>query len=177
MESKRCGYCHGPMNIVRAGAKFCTQKCRVYAHRAGKRSPFPDAMTSRDRWVRRNAFKRPLSTDGTPASSTDPTTWDSYGVAQGSTVGVGLGFVLGDGIGCYDLDHCFDGGNLAGWAAEAIRSIPEPVIFAELSQSGDGVHVFVEAPEGPGRKIRDGRNIERYTVGRYIAVTGNAFDF
>ncbi len=66
-------------------------------------------------------------------------------------------------------------GRLSGWAREAIESIAEPILFAEVSQSGEGIHVFIEAPEAPGRKIRDGRNIERYTVGRYIAVTGKAF--
>ncbi|ALG28070.1 hypothetical protein AOZ07_03020 [Glutamicibacter halophytocola] len=86
-----------------------------------------------------------------------------------------MGFVLGDGIGCYDFDHCIANGRVAGWAAEAIQAIPERIIFTEISQSSEGVHVFVEAEEGPGRKIRDGRNIERYTAGRYIAVTGRIF--
>lgn len=44
----------------------------------------------------------------------------------------------------------------------------------KVSQSGEGVHVFVEAPEGPGSKIRDGeRCVEFYSAGRYIAVTGH----
>lgn len=163
------------MNIVRAGARFCTQKCRVYAHRAAKQSPFPMELTSRDRWVRRSALKRPLTVYGKSASSTNPATWSSFAEAQSSTVGVGMGYVLGDGIGCYDLDHCLVDGKPEPWVAKFIASIPERVIFSEVSQGGDGVHIFVEAPEGPGRKIRDGRNIERYSTGRYIAVTGRAF--
>ena len=130
-------------------------------------------MTSRARWVRRAADKRPLTISGSAASSTDSRTWSTFEDAGASTAGVSLGFVLGDGIGCYDFDHCLIDGELAGWALDAIESITEPVIFAEVSQSGEGVHVFIEASEGPGRKIRDGRNIERYTSGRYIAVTGN----
>ncbi|MFS0718852.1 bifunctional DNA primase/polymerase [Arthrobacter sp. 1P04PC] len=130
-------------------------------------------MTGRTRWVRRTSTKRPVTIAGKPASATDPSTWASYADAKASSAGVGLGFVLGDGIGCIDLDHCLDGGVLADWAAEYIRTFSEAVIFAEVSQSGEGVHLFIEAPEGPGRKIRDGRNIERYTSGRYIAVTGN----
>lgn len=161
------------MNLPREGAKFCTPKCRVYAHRAAKRAPvFPEAMTSRRRWVRRDADKVPLTGDGRSASSTKWRTWASYEQVSKSTAGVGLGFVLGDGVGCWDFDHCFVDGRLAGWALEAIAAISEPVIFAEVSQSGEGVHVFVEAPEGPGRRIRDGRNIEFYSAGRYIAVTG-----
>ena len=119
--------------------------------------------------------KRPVTASGRPASSTDSRTWSDFKTASASSAGVGLGFVLGDGIGCYDFDHCLIDGKLADWAAEAIRAIPERVIFSEISQSSEGVHVFVEAEEGPGRKIRDGRNIERYTAGRYIAVTGRAF--
>jgi primase-polymerase (primpol)-like protein len=138
-----------------------------------RRRALPAALTDRPRWVRRTSTKRPVTVAGKPASSTDPSTWSTFREAKASSAGVGLGFVLGDGIGCLDLDHCFDGGVLADWAADYIRTISEPVIFAEVSQSGDGVHVFIEAPEGPGRKIRDGRNIERYTAGRYIAVTGN----
>lgn len=161
------------MLLPRKGAKFCTSKCRVYAHRAAKRPPFPESMTSCDRWVRRAADKRPLTVAGKAASSTDPHTWSTFDEARNSGAGVGLGFVLGDGIGCIDLDHCFDGGKLTDWAAEYVAGITEPIIFAEVSQSGDGVHVFIEAPEAPGRKIRDGRNIERYTAGRYIAVTGD----
>lgn len=108
----------------------------------------------------------------------NPTTWASFAEARKSTVGVGLGYVLGDGIGCYDFDHCLTGGQLAGWAKDAIAAIAEPVVFAEVSQSGEGVHVFVEAAEGLGRKIRDGeRCIEFYSSGRYIAVTGNKLNF
>lgn len=155
---------------MRADAKFCSAKCRVYASRKPK---LPVEMTSRPRWVRRDANKVPLTGAGRYASSTNSKTWASFEHVSKSSVGVGLGFVLGDGIGCWDFDHCITDGKLAGWAREAIESIPERVIFAEVSQSGEGVHVFVEAKEGKGRVIRDGRNIEFYSTGRYIAVTGN----
>ena len=72
--------------------------------------------------------------------------------------------MLGSGLGCYDLDHITDAD-----AAEFIASIPEPVLFAERSVSGHGVHVFIEAPEGPGSR-RGG--VERYTRARFIRVTG-----
>lgn len=148
----------------------CSARCRK---RVSRRPVFPATMTSRDRWVRRAVDKRPLTITGAAGSSTDSGTWASFEAASESLVGVGLGFVLGEGIGCVDLDHCMTDGALACWAREAIEAIPEPVIFMEVSQSGEGVHVFIEAVEGPGRVIRDGRNIERYTSGRYMAVTGN----
>lgn len=109
--------------------------------------------------------------DGRAASSTDARTWSSFGAAGASVVGAGIGYVLGDGIGCWDFDHCIVDGVLVGWAREAIEAIADPLLI-EVSQSGEGVHVFVRAAEGPGWKIRDGRNIEFYSSGRYIAVTG-----
>lgn len=161
------------MNLPRKGAKFCSSKCRVYAFRAARRRPlFPAEMTSRNRWVRRSRSKRPLTVDGGAASSTDSRTWSSFVDASASTAGAGMGYVLGDGIGCWDFDHCIVDGVLTDWARDAIDAIPAPLLI-EVSQSGEGVHVFVHAAEGPGRKIRDGRNIEFYSSGRYIAVTGN----
>lgn len=170
MSSRVCEGCGEPLGLYRSQARTCSARCRK---RVSRRSQFPAVMTGRDRWVRRTASKRPVTVDGLPASSTDPETWSSFAEAKASIAGVGLGFVLADGIGCIDLDHCFEGGKLTDWAKEAIDSITEPIIFAEVSQSGNGVHIFIEAPEAPGRMIRDGRNIERYTAGRYIAVTGD----
>lgn len=163
---RTCGYCGAGLMLARADAKYCSAKCRVYA----SRQKFPAVMTDRKRWVRRTASKRPVTISGRPASSTDPATWSTYREAARSDAGVGLGFVLGDGIGCIDLDHCFEGGRLAGWALEIVESTD--AFFTEVSQSGDGVHLFVFAEEGPGRKVRDGRNVETYSWGRYIAVTG-----
>lgn len=76
--------------------------------------------------------------------------------------------MLGCGIGCYDLDHVTDAD-----ARRFAATIPEPVIFAERSQSGVGVHIFVEAPESAGwRRTVDGISVERYTRARFILVTG-----
>ena len=165
-----CGNCGVSIKLLRADARFCSTKCRVYSSRKPK---LPAEMTTRRRWVRRDANKIPLTGAGRYASSTKSNTWASFEHVSRSSVGVGLGYVLGDGIGCWDFDHCITDGVLAGWAREAIEAIESP-LFIEVSQSGEGVHVFVKAPEGPGRKIRDGeRCIEFYSVGRYIAVTGN----
>lgn len=80
-------------------------------------------------------------------------------------------------MGCYDLDHALDGGELKPWAREVVESITERVLFAEVSVSGEGLHVFVEAPEGPGRRraVEDG-GVERYTRARFIRVTGNRWE-
>lgn len=172
--TKTCERCGTGITTMRAGARFCSTRCRVAAHRAAK-LPLPVEMTSRDRWVRRTATKRPVTVSGAPASSTNPATWSKFSDARASNVGNGMGFVLGDGVGCYDLDYCIDtDGQIQPWVHDFILGIPERVLFAEVSMSGRGVHVFVEAPEGPGRRYKvDGHSVERYTRGQYIAVTGH----
>lgn len=166
------------MVTVRADARFCTQKCGVYYRR--KLAQIPAEMTSKQRFLRwkltlrgSKETKVPITVDGRAASSTDASTWSSFKDARVSNVGNGFGFVLGDGIGCIDLDHAIDGGVVAPWAQDVLDANPDT--FVEVSQSGSGLHVFGLLAEGPGRKIRDGRNIEWYSVGRYIAMTGRRF--
>lgn len=184
MSERQCEApgCQTAMGLYREGARFCSSACRQRAYRARAKAPafaVPDAMASRERWVRWSLEERrglltkvPRRLDGGLASVSDPSTWSSLAEASASGVGDGVGFVLGQGIGCWDFDHCIVDGELLPWARKEIAGIPDPV-FVETSQSGEGVHVFVMAPEGPGRRIRDGRNIEFYSAGRYIAMTGN----
>lgn len=120
------------------------------------------------RWVRADG-KRPITVDGRPASSTDPSTWSTYSRVQASTAGDGLGVMLGGGLGCYDLDNVSD--------VEVYRflaSVSEPVVFVERSVSGRGAHVFIEAPESPGwKRTVEGISVERYTRARFIRFTGD----
>lgn len=127
----------------------------------------------RRRWVRRQG-KRPLTAAGWSASSTNSKTWDTYEAVQASVKGDGFGFMLGGGIGCIDLDHCLEGGVLAGWAREIVDRCPPT--FIEVSASGTGLHVFGLLDEAPGRGQRGGDGIEFYSAGRFIAVTGDRFD-
>jgi len=79
--------------------------------------------------------------------------------------------MLGGGLGCLDLDHVTD-----EQAAAFIATVREPIVHVERSLSGDGVHVFIEAPEAPGTKrVVDGLHVERYTRQRFIRVTGRPF--
>jgi primase-polymerase (primpol)-like protein len=171
MENGTCEYCGASLKLLRAGARFCSTKHRVYASRANK---LPAEMLSRPRWIRRTSTKRPVTTSGRQASSTKSATWSTYTEAKASKAGVGLGFVLGEGIGCIDLDHCLIDGKLSSWAAAILDATPDTYI--EVSQSGTGLHIFGHLPEGPGRVFRDGRDVEFYSVGRYIAVTGNRWE-
>ena len=125
-------------------------------------------MRDRVSWVRADG-KRPVMISGDPASSTDESTWSAFNDVKMSPAGDGFGFMLGAGIGCYDFDHVSD-----DEARELVRLIPERIVYAERSQSGRGVHVFVEAAEGPGTKKWRGE-YERYTRSRFILTTGNTF--
>lgn len=161
-----CQRCEGPLLIAGKGPrpKFCSTRFRVAAHRVGR---LPVELTSRARWVRRNADKVPLTIDGRSASSTNPATWATYARAKASQIGAGLGFVLGDGIGCIDLDHCLKDGVVADWAQDVLDQVGRT--FIEVSPSGEGLHVWGYLEPGPGHR-RNG--VEIYSVGRYITVTG-----
>lgn len=134
------------------------------------------------RWTRADG-KRPITTAGKPASSTNSSTWATLRDARSSRAGDGRGVMLGGGLGCYDLDHC-DVEDAVVFAA----TVPERIVFAERSVSGQGVHLFFEAPTptesatvagGPhphaGRRYTTptGLQVERYTSGRFIRVTGD----
>lgn len=137
------------------------------------------------RWVRwvleprgEKFAKVPVQLNGRRASVTEPRHWVSFRAARSSQVGDGIGWVLGAGIGCIDLDDCLDGGRIEPWAAGLIRKYRHRALLIERSVSGTGVHIFLRMKPGAGRRIRDGRSIEVYPPdsGRYIAVTGRRFD-
>ena len=132
-------------------------------------------MTAVDRWVRRDARKVPLTVAGGAASSTNSATWSTYPEAAASTAGVGLGFVLGDGFACIDLDHCLVDGVPTTAAVAFLDAYQGHHI--EVSPSGDGLHIWGTAEAGPGtRKVTsEGLHVERYTATRYITVTGDVY--
>lgn len=171
------------MTTRRADARTCSSTCRNRVARARRRTPVPPRMTAARRWVRWTLRRRgashtkvPLTVHGRLASSTRSEAWSSHDAARRARHGDGIGFVLGDGVGCYDLDNALHRGQLTDWARTALAEIPEPVLYTEVSQSGRGLHVFVSAPAGRGsvREVGGGR-LERYTTGRYIAMTGTPY--
>lgn len=167
-QSKQCERC-GEAFVGRAGARFCSGRCRMAASRAVS---IPTRMRRLNRWVRHDA-KRPIMPDGRPASSTDAATWSAYAEAKAATTGDGLGFVLdGDGLGCYDLDHCVSEGRVDPAAARFVAGLD--AFYVEVSPSGRGLHAWVESASQPGwRKTIDGLHVEFYTRERFITVTGN----
>lgn len=128
-------------------------------------------MTSRRRWTRADG-KRPITNTGRPASSTQPHTWASYREVRNAAAGDGYGIMLGGGLACWDLDHVLVGGRLTETGAAVLDAITAPVIFTEVSVSGEGLHVFTNEPEGPGIEREWGGH---YSRARFIRVTGNAW--
>lgn len=143
--------------------KYCNEACRSRYRRS---IAIPSEMTSRRAWVRADG-KRPVQVNGRPASTTDPATWSTYAAVKAGP-GDGYGIMLGDGLGCIDLDDV-----TPVEVARVLEGIAERVIFIETSQSGEGVHIFIEADEGPGGYVTiSGVRAERYTRARFIRVTG-----
>lgn len=171
--TRTCANCGAGIGIARADARFCSGRCRVASHRRKHAAPaFPAEMTDTPRWTRARG-KRPFSVDGYAASSTDPDTWSWHSEVVASDVGDSIGVMLGSGLGCWDLDHCLNDGQLTDDAREIIASIKVPVLFVEVSMSGTGLHIFTAEPEG---KSNQGNWGGHYLHSRFIRVTGNRFD-
>ena len=173
-----CESCPRPVRVGGRGRpqRFCSDACRK---RAAWDRRLPDELTSRARWVRWRIVERngrmtklPIQVTGRVASSTDSGTWTTYERAVASAVGDGLGFVLGGGVGCVDLDHVLDSRGRASAAARRVIDLM-PATYAEVSPSGDGLHLWYLMGEAPGtvRQV-GGVRVETYSVGRYMTVTG-----
>jgi KaiC/GvpD/RAD55 family RecA-like ATPase len=103
------------------------------------------------------------------ASSNKAETWGSFDEAL-STYLIddfdGVGFVFnGDGIVGVDLDDAVKDGVIAPHAQEALSDVAG---YAELSPSGEGLHIITRAAHASGKK----KGIEVYSTGRYFTFTG-----
>lgn len=166
---RECEWCGTKIVYKNAQATYCSSKCRVYAHRA-RNNPLA-ALRKEKRWVIYDEMKRPHMPSGAAASSTDPATWSTGAAVNGQ---FRIGFVLGNGYACIDLDHCLNNGVPTPAAAEFISRYPRNYI--EISPSGDGLHIWGTADESRGtRRNENGLSVERYTTGRYMTVTGRVF--
>src|SRR5689334_1186809 len=75
--------------------------------------------------------KVPYQLNDTHASSTDPSTWCTFAEAQAGVGGyTGVGVMMGEGLGCVDLDHCVADGKIMPWAREIIITL---VSYSEFS--------------------------------------------
>lgn len=154
----------------------------------------PEELKLRKSWVLwkyiiRNGAKTkfPFQANGSAASSTDPSTWDTLDAvraryAMGSWEGIGYVFSPDDPYTGIDLDGCRDPqtGKMEDWARELVVQLAS---YAELSPSMSGVKIWVRAewPQGAGHnaklpemaKVSDKTpGIEAYSWGRFFTVTG-----
>lgn len=108
------------------------------------------------------------------AMSNNPSTWCSYdyAVKRFSKEKVdGIGFMLpeDESITMIDLDHCINNGKLNEFAENVMSRFKDT--YAEISQSGEGIHIFVK---GKVQKSIKNSKIEIYSKTRFCALTGNA---
>lgn len=136
----------------------------------------PTALQQVHRWVCHKA-KVPFAPAAPrrKASVTDPTTWGTFDQAKAAYEEAGhdgVGVVLdGDGVVGVDLDHVVRNGAPDPAAMALLNRIG--CEFIELSPSGTGLHGWGFGPDIGGRRGKlDGINVELYSRGRYLTMTG-----
>ncbi|MFC6941225.1 hypothetical protein ACFQE8_14840 [Salinirubellus sp. GCM10025818] len=146
----------------------------------------PEGIVSRDQWLcwrtqERNGkpTKVPVNPHtGSFGSATDSGSWASFEEARayaidGAADGMGFVFTDEDPIVGVDLDDCRvpETGTLTGVAPAVVETL---VSYTEVSPSGTGVHVLVEATLPDGRNRRG--SVEIYETDRFFTVTGDHVD-
>lgn len=149
----------------------------------------PEAIRSLPQWVcwkkatrKGKLTKLPMKVGavGDLADSTKKETWSSFEAAlkwhaDGHYNGIGFVFTKDDRFCGIDLDDCRDSetGEVNEFASELLKTLNS---YTEISQSGKGLHIFVEAKlPGAGRKVKipgTDNEIEIYDRGRYFTMTG-----
>lgn len=162
----------------------CSNECIASGKTFFNADAVPAGLKEYSQWMlwkleQRNGrlTKVPYTVQGYRASVTDPDTWTDFETAsavllENAGTYSGLGFVLTDDdpfIG-FDWDHVRNSttGDFEPGIMEEITSLNS---YAEVSQSGEGVHVIAKGTI-PGPKRRSGQR-EIYSRGRYFAITGN----
>src|SRR5438552_11260799 len=113
--------------------------------------------------------KVPLTITGGYAKTTNPATWATFDecVAKAQERGWnGVGFV-------FSKDDPYVGMDFDGMSWAEVEPMVKDVLpaYAEISQSGNGVHVICKGKLPPGGRRKG--PVECYEEGRYFAITGN----
>jgi primase-polymerase (primpol)-like protein len=145
----------------------------------------PHEMTEYKQWVlwrrvevNRRIAKMPISPwSGKAAACDKPQTWTTFrhvcvALKRFRADGIGFVFTASDPFCGIDLDNCRDkGGRISQESRKLIHQIGS---YAEISPSGDGVHIIIKAKLGSSGRRTAG--VEVYASGRYFTVTGRHLD-
>lgn len=144
----------------------------------------PQALKAFNNWVcfrlenrKGKSVKVPYTPTGAHASVNKPQTWACFNDVTGAKGFDGIGFVFnGTPYTGVDIDHCVNHcGELTAEAAAIVKTLNS---YTELSPSGTGLHIIVEA-DLKSLGLKGGRNteagVEIYDTGRYFTVTGNVY--
>lgn len=115
------------------------------------------------------------------AKSNDSSTWTSFKMAYTGltdTDGVfdGICWMMPSKPGKYifiDIDHCVKDGTIEPWALEVVKKFDS---YAEISQSGHGVHILIVAKKAIKRCRKNGSPYEIYDCLRPCYLTGDVID-
>lgn len=144
----------------------------------------PTEMTEYKQWVlwRRvevngRTAKMPISPwSGKAAACDKPQTWSTFQHAcvarkRFGSDGIGFVFTEADPFCGIDLDKCREkNGRIS---EESLRLIRHMSSYAEISPSGDGIHIIIRAQLGTAGRRTAG--VEVYAAGRYFTMTGRHF--
>lgn len=124
--------------------------------------------------------KLPMSPHtGQVVSAHDPSAWTSaehacqVAMAWGPSYGVAFVFTTADPFWFVDIDSCRrPDGSWSEVAQEIAAMFPGAAM--EISQSGNGLHIFGCGTAPPHRKKNEALKIEFYTEARFVALTGTS---
>jgi putative DNA primase/helicase len=122
--------------------------------------------------------KIPYQANGQKAKSNLPKTWTTFEKAYAAFTETEGAF---DGICCMmptkpgkfvfiDIDDCVEDGAIAPWAIDVIKRFNS---YTEISQSGRGIHIIVEAKKPIGRCRKKDSPFEIYDCLRACFLTGD----
>lgn len=114
---------------------------------------------------------------GNVCDAHDATVWTDYPTADAlaerwGRQSFGTGFVLtaGDPFWCLDIDNCRTDTGWSDLATDLVAALPDTVV--EVSQSGNGLHVWGYGPVPPHSSKNVPEHLELYTERRFI-LTGS----
>lgn len=153
-------------------------------------SPLVQKYGNESRWVNWKLVtlengkltKVPYQTKTIKAKSNDSSTWQKYeavsvALDNGSNDFAGIGIMLHDGkLICIDIDHVVENGKVKHAQSDVILALLKKAnTFTEVSQSGTGLHIFLECSTPFVPLVNKKAPFEVYADVRFIATTNNPF--